>query len=89
MVGFEIKDIAGDDGEGQPVHGQAETAEHPLDRDRTERREKFVEKFAVHRPRPAQPSILAAVSCTDSPQPHALIWFGLLNTNCACIRSVL
>src|SRR6266852_4924183 len=31
----------------------------------------------------------AAVSCTDSPQPQAPVWFGLLKMNCADILSVL
>ena len=29
------------------------------------------------------------LSCTDSPQPQAEVWFGLLNTNCADSFSVL
>ena len=32
---------------------------------------------------------VAGLSCTDSPQPQAPIWFGLLNTNWACILSAL
>jgi hypothetical protein len=35
------------------------------------------------------PSILAGRSSTDSPQPQAEIWFGLLKTNWACILSAL
>src|SRR5258705_3474826 len=31
----------------------------------------------------------AAVSCTDSPQPQAPVWFGLLKMNCADILSTL
>jgi hypothetical protein len=31
----------------------------------------------------------AGVSCTDSPQPHAETWFGLLKMNWACILSAL
>src|SRR5438105_2673848 len=33
------------------------------------------------------PSILAGRSSTDSPQPQAEIWLGLLKTNWACILS--
>src|ERR1700743_568438 len=33
--------------------------------------------------------ISAGRSCTDSPQPQAEIWFGLLKTNWACILSAL
>ena len=29
----------------------------------------------------------AAFNATDSPQPHALVWFGLLNTKRACSLS--
>src|SRR5712671_7016214 len=36
-----------------------------------------------------QPSTFAAVSCTDSPQPQAPVWFGLLKMNCADILSAL
>ena len=32
---------------------------------------------------------LAGVSCTDSPQPQAEVWFGLLKTNCADSFSTL
>jgi hypothetical protein len=31
----------------------------------------------------------AGVSATDSPQPQADVWFGLLNTNCAASLSTL
>jgi hypothetical protein len=31
----------------------------------------------------------AGLSCTDSPQPQADVWFGLLNTNWAASLSVL
>ncbi len=34
-------------------------------------------------------STFAAVSCTDSPQPQALTWLGLLKMNWACILSAL
>ena len=34
-------------------------------------------------------STFAAVSCTDSPQPQALTWFGVLKMNWACILSAL
>ena len=34
-------------------------------------------------------STFAAVSCTDSPQPQAPVWFGLLKMNCADILSAL
>ena len=37
----------------------------------------------------SQPSILAGVSCTDSPHPQAETWFGLLKMNWACIFSAL
>ena len=37
----------------------------------------------------AQCASAAGLSCTDSPQPQAEVWFGLLNTNCADIFSVL
>ena len=32
--------------------------------------------------RASEPSTFAGVSSTDSPQPQAEVWFGLLNTNC-------
>jgi len=35
------------------------------------------------------PSTFAGVSCTDSPQPQAPVWFGLLKMNCADILSAL
>jgi hypothetical protein len=35
------------------------------------------------------PSTFAAFSCTDSPQPQAPTWFGLLKMNWACILSAL
>src|SRR5260221_12853015 len=35
------------------------------------------------------PATLAALSCTDSPQPQAPVWFGLLKMNCDCILSAL
>src|SRR5262245_44188871 len=30
----------------------------------------------------SEPSAFAGVNSTDSPQPQAEVWFGLLNTNC-------
>ncbi len=33
--------------------------------------------------------IVAGLSCTDSPQPQAPVWFGLLNTKVADILSTL
>src|SRR5690349_17764014 len=41
------------------------------------------------KPREPRQPLFAGVNCTDSPQPQAEVWFGLLNTNCAESFSVL
>src|ERR1700683_1908494 len=39
-------------------------------------------------PRAPQTPVAGSI-CTDSPQPQAAVWFGLLNTNCAESFSIL
>ena len=47
------------------------------------------ERCSLRVRRRLEPQTFAGVSCTDSPQPQAPVWFGLLKMNCADILSAL
>jgi len=70
-------------------------AEHPANVHGAEFSEQIADMVGIHGKSlrriycaPAA-SFLAGVSCTDSPQPQAEVWFGFLNTNWAESFSVL
>ena len=95
VIGFEIDLPIQDQSEHQAVIKQPGTAEHALDLKRAEFRKQITDKFGIHGYDPVPlycapaASSLNGVSCTDSPQPQAEVWFGLLNTNWAESFSVL
>src|SRR4029079_6403630 len=68
------------------VDEDAGATEHAAHVDRAELSKKFADCFGVHAaPLKAQcasapAGSAAGVNCTDSPQPQAEVWFGLLNT---------
>ena len=92
IVGFEINDVAGNDGEDHAASVNPLAAEHAFDLDAAKIGEQVMDKIGIHHwpdQRASAASSLNGVSCTLSPQPQADVWFGLLKTNCADIFSVL
>lgn len=70
-------------GEGQAVPRDPMTAEHAADLNGSEALEDVADGLGVHAADQAVCSLsgLAGVMATDSPQPQADVWLGLLNTN--------
>src|SRR6187551_518444 len=82
-VGLEIDHIVGDQADHQAVDENAGAAEHAANRYGSEFSKELADRFGVHgclQCASAAAGSAAGVSCTDSPQPQAEVWFGLLNT---------
>ncbi len=90
-VRLQIDELVGNQREHDAVGIKPGAAEHAAHVHGAELAEHFADMRGVHgRPRQLVPAAsFAGVSCTDSPQPQADVWFGLLNTNCADNFSVL
>src|SRR5262249_46575828 len=90
-IGFQINDAIVHEGEHDAVGKDAGAAEHAAHPDRTVGGKQFADVVGSHRRgrRPYRCASAAGLSWTDSPQPQAEVWFGLLNTNCAESLSVL
>ena len=89
-VGLQIDDAVMHQGEHRLLGVNPGAAEHAPDRDGPEGGEQFADVLGGHRRPPGYGWASAAgLSWTDSPQPQAPVWFGLLNTNWVESFSVL
>jgi hypothetical protein len=81
-VGLEIEHLIGNEREHEAVAEDAGAAEHAAHRHRAKTRKLFLDEIEIfgarrHRPYSAG-TAWAGFSITDSPQPQAEVWFGLL-----------
>lgn len=93
-IGLEINLLAGHKAKHHTFGVKAGAAEHTTHSDGAERQEQVADEPGIHAAAAYDVDgtaflSVAGVSCTDSPHPHALVWFGLLNTNWADSFSVL
>ncbi len=95
-VGLQINLTVGYEAEHDAAGIKAGAIEHAAHLNGAEDSEQFGDIIGVHAmlaPRrnfaPYSAASLAGVSCTDSPQPQAEVWFGLLKTNWADSFSAL
>ena len=89
FAGLEIDDAVRNQAEHRVVGIDAGAAEHAAHRDRAEDGKQLDDVVGRHEIRAGGADSAAGLSCTDSPQPQAEVWFGLLKTNCADSLSVL
>ena len=82
-VGLQIDDALMHEGEHRLLGIDPGSTEHAPDHDHPEGGEQFADILGGHhrRRRGYCCASAAGLSCTDSPQPQADVWFGLLNTN--------
>src|SRR5690349_22892212 len=95
LIGLQVERVARHQGEHGAVGKDAEAREHAARYHRAERRKQLDDAIGVHADAPAGGQCVSAVSpeagvsATDSPQPQAEVWFGLLNTKPADSLSIL
>src|SRR5262245_1633722 len=91
-IGLQVNDTARDEREHHTVGVEAGPAEQAAQLDWPEGGEQFADVVGRQGRSLARGTYcvsLAGLSLTDSPQPQAEVWLGLLNTNCADSLSVL